>query len=142
MASGQLPPGLKSTKGDERDLSGTKEKKKYLNLQERADQGEYELIEPLDYLILEILPDEGELVMGYYPFAKSSSHLVKERFKEMQPAQIAQDVRRLTRQRLAIQVKVRSSEHGWQRTKKGKEVFEEWKQRQKSSNSKPTEGKK
>jgi hypothetical protein len=111
-------------------------KKGYLNIQEKADKGEFTLIEPLDYLILEILPDEGELVMGFYPFAKSSGQLVKERFTSFTPSQMAQDVRRLLRQRLAVQVRIRASEHGWQRTKRGKEVYEAWKNGQQTTEEK------
>jgi hypothetical protein len=111
-----------------------------MNLKEKAEHGIYELVDPFDYLLLELLPDEGELVMGYYPLTKTSEQLVREKFDLLTPTQIAQDIRRLLRQGLVAKVRTRGSKEqqfGWQRTKKGKKLYEDWKKKQSNN----TEGK-
>lgn len=103
------------------------------NLREKSARGEFELIDPMDYMILELLPDEGELVMGYYPFTKDADTLVKERFTDMRPGQLAGNMRRLIIQGLVIRVRTRAAKsrsHGYQRTAQGRKLFDEWKKNQ------------
>lgn len=108
-----------------------KSKTGWKNLEEKAAAGEYDLIVPLDYLILELLPEEGDLVMGYYPFTKTSAQLVKERFKEIRPGQLATTLSRLKKQGLVVRVRTRGAhDFGYQRTPAGKKLYESWKQQQ------------
>jgi len=100
----------------------------WMNLAERAKRGDYDLIEPLDYMILDALPDEGELVMNYYPLAASSNQLIKEKFKGMTAGQIGSSLSRMRIQGLTVKVKTRSvREYGYQRTKVGKQLLDKWK---------------
>ena len=104
-----------------------------MNLAEKASQGIYDLVEPLDYLILELLPEEGELVMGYYPLTKTTRQLQKEKFADFSPGEMAGCMKRLSLQSLVVRVRTRGrkqSSYGYQRTAKGKELYEEWKKKQ------------
>jgi hypothetical protein len=101
----------------------------YVRLADRVKGGEYELVEPLDYLILEMLQDEGELMGGYYPLTTSITALRKA-FKELNAAEpnlLANRVRVLALQGLTIKVRIAGAgKNGWQRTKAGKELADKW----------------
>jgi hypothetical protein len=99
------------------------------NLKQRNEEGDYDLIEPLDYLILAELPEKGTLMGGYYPLATSSKSL-KKRFPELTSSLISTRLRLLHMQELAVPINTANSKNGWQRTKKGKELVEAWQQQQ------------
>lgn len=100
-------------------------------IEEQAKKGDYVLVDPLDYLILGALPDEGELVMGYYPFAKTVQQLAKENLPGMKGSQLVGPIRRLLIQDLIKRVATRNTrENAYQRSMKGKELFEKWEQEQ------------
>lgn len=103
----------------------------YIRIAERAKKGDYELVEPLDYMILEVLQDEGTLMGGYYPLTTSIGSLRKT-FKELNAAEpnlLANRCRVLALQGLAIKVRIAGAgKFGWQRSKKGKELVEKWRQ--------------
>lgn len=104
----------------------------YVGLKERAAKGEFTLVEPLDYLLLEMLPEEGELVMGLYPLAKTVDQLRKEKLSPLTPGQVSGQIRSLSAQGLVIMVRTRShtTSRAYQRTELGKKVYEEWKANQ------------
>lgn len=103
-----------------------------LRLAEKAAKGEYELVEPLDYLILERLPDEGELVMGYYPMAATVPQLRKEGFGEVLSAgEMGGALKRLNIQGIVARVTTRGTKSfGYQRTELGKNLLKKWKSTQ------------
>lgn len=105
----------------------------YRNLEEKGKVGDYsDLIPPLDYLILENLPDEGTLFGGLYPLTETAINLAKTKFKPMPATDVANRLALLKKLGLALQQKpIRGSRVAYQRTAKGKEVFQEWKQAQK-----------
>jgi DNA-binding PadR family transcriptional regulator len=97
------------------------------NLKQRAARGDYDLVDPLDYLILEMLPDEGELVMNFYPLAVTANELIKKKFTMFSPGQMAGAIKRLQIQGLAARVRTSGTKSfGYQRTAKGKELFVKW----------------
>lgn len=100
-------------------------------MKDQNAKGEYRLVEPLDYLILEQLQDEGELFAGYYPLATVAATMRKEHFPELPMNIIATRLRMLNMQELAVPIQTVGSKYGWQRTKKGKELMEAWRQQQK-----------
>lgn len=91
--------------------------------------GQYQIIEPLDYLILEQLQDEGTLMGGYYPLATNVAAL-KKHFKELPSTLLSARLRVLGMQDLVVNIATAGSKNGWQRTPKGKELMEAWQQRQ------------
>lgn len=100
---------------------------KAANFAESLAKGEYQLVEPLDYIILSHLPDEGELVMGYYPYAKSAKQLVRDDMPGLKGPMLIGPIRRLAIQGLIVRVVTRSvRENAYQRTKLGKKMYEEW----------------
>jgi hypothetical protein len=102
------------------------------SLAEINARGEYSLVEPLDYMILAQLQDEGTLMGGYYPLADSPAQLRKKHFPELTVTLLTVRLRVMHMQELVKIVNTagtRSS--GWQRTSKGKELVEAWQQQQK-----------
>lgn len=102
--------------------------KGWTNLREKAEQGDYDsLVAPLDFLILELLPDEGETVMGFYPMAMTVSQLRKERFGVLSPGEMSGALKRLTAMLMVVRVRTRgASTSGYQRTALGKQKLNEW----------------
>lgn len=112
-------------------MSPTKER--YERIEDKAKRGEYTLVEPLDYVLLGELPDEGELVMGLYPLAKSVDQLRKEKFSMLSPGSMGGQLRSLMLQGLVVSVKTRGpASHAYQRTEAGKKLHREWKAAQKA----------
>lgn len=108
------------------------------NLTQRAKEGNYDLVEPLDYMIIDLLPNDGELVMGYYPFAKTPRHLQEEKFKELSVAEIAGCLKRLSLQDLVARVRTRGArEYGYQRKPQAVKLLREWKANQPKSKTTP-----
>lgn len=102
----------------------------------RAADRELDLVDPLDYLILAQLPNQGELMGGYYPVVTTVRDLKKRHFPQLGPSAISGRLRSMELVGLTMPVKVGgggggSSQRGWQITKKGKAVLAEWQQRQK-----------
>lgn len=90
-----------------------------------------DLVDPLDYLILKELPDEGELIGNYYPLAATVKNLARRTFPELTPAKLSGRVRSLEIVGLTLSVSL-GTDKGWQRTKEGKEVYEAWQSQQKT----------
>ena len=99
------------------------------NLAQLNAEGEYSLVEPLDYLILAELQEEGTLMGGYYPLATHVKALHKHFKKELPITMLSARLRVLHQQKLAVPVGASSQRiSGWQRTAKGKELVEAWQQ--------------
>lgn len=107
--------------------------KPYVNLASKGEALDYsDLINPLDFLILEKLPEEGEIAFGLYPQGESTQNLSNTSFKPLTPTQLAMRLRILQTLGLVLKVTMLSrTKEGWQRTTKGKEVYETWKASQK-----------
>lgn len=104
-------------------------------LAERAAKGNYTLIAPLDYLIMEALPEEGTLFAGLYPLGETVRNLgvklPKTPDKKNLPSSMIQTrLRLLSLQGLASKAQRNLGTSGaavWQRTKTGTEVLKAWK---------------
>lgn len=122
-------------------MSAPRKKAEYKRVAERAKEGDLSgLIEPFDYLLLEALPDEGTNVGGLYQVGSTVRQLAKD-FSKMsgEPISttlIASRMVSLKYHKLARGVKLVSQNRGgnaWQRTVYGKEVAEQWRASQTST---------
>jgi hypothetical protein len=112
-------------------------------LSDRAKRGEYELVEPLDYRLLEKLPPEGTTAFNLYPIGTTVKELSKD-FKQIPQTQISARIRSMHVQGLAKKVRMLGAELGeqrkgrasagsaWQLTESGAKLLANWKE--KSSN--------
>lgn len=103
-------------------------KQPYVRIADRAAVGEYELIDPLDYKVLEVLPEEDAMFAGLYPLGETAQAISKKFDGVLDSHQVAQRLRVLSHQGLAVKKKALGSAETsiWQRTATGKEVFETW----------------
>lgn len=108
----------------------------YERLAEQASKGEYTLLDPLDYLVLEKLHEEGEMFAGLYPLGDSSQAVTKKfdlpKGAELSPHTVAVRLRALSVQGLAVfhtSIPGAGGSAIWQRTKKGKSMYKEWAER-------------
>ncbi len=85
-----------------------------------------ELVVPFDYMLLDALPDEGELVGGVYPLAARVNDLVRQKFAGLGTQKISGRLRSLAFLGLVTNVPIGGSEIGWQRTAEGKKVLATW----------------
>jgi len=101
----------------------------YEQIAARAAKGDYTLVEPMDYMIIGHLNDEGTMFAGAYPLAHTTTQVSRDVFNKQIPATlIGPRMNSLTIQGLVIQVKVPGNlgKNAYQRTQKGKHVYEEW----------------
>lgn len=112
---------------------GTKAKREYKSVAQRAAEGKIQLIDPFDYIILGKLQNEGELLAGVYPVMTSVEELRTRHFdNKIAPEKISGRLR--TMELMGLTKLIGSGSHrGWQRTRKGKEVFEQWQSQRSSS---------
>ena len=88
-----------------------------------------DLIDPLDYLILGALPEEGTMIAGAYPDGRTSKQLSRELFRgEVTPSQIGPRMNALVYHSLVIKKKGIGVNGAfiYQRTPKGDEVYDKW----------------
>lgn len=115
-----------------------REKEKYVRIGDRADKGDYQLVDPFHYLILAILPDEGTLMGGFYPIGETMTSM-RRRFPGLSSGVISANLSVLRKQGLAVMAGGDNSSKksmqalGWQRTARGKQVFEDWTGKEKHS---------
>jgi hypothetical protein len=112
--------------------TGRSGKGQYKKIQERAAQGDYTLIDPLDYKIIEVLHDEGEMFAGAYPLASGVSQINREAFDgQLKNQMLGPRFNSLAMQGLIVQVLVPGNmgKHAYQRTAEGKKVLNEWRRR-------------
>jgi hypothetical protein len=97
-------------------------------LAERAAEGEYSLVLPLDFKIVGELPDDGTMLAGLYEIGMSFKEL-KRTFPPVAPSVLSGRLRVLLAQGIVKKVTLvggQSTGVAWQRTKLGKELYEEW----------------
>lgn len=104
------------------------------SLEDRFDNGDRSMIvEPLDWLILQVLPPEGTLAGGMYPVGETVPGVVKKLGGGPVTVPIVSSrVRILAVVGLAVRKKAVGSAKGlvWQITKKGEEAVKLWTQQQ------------
>lgn len=109
-------------------------KQGYQRIRERATRGDYELVVPFDFLILEHLPEVGSLFAGLYPLGETVATISKsisKTSKETLPSGIVYGrMRSMEVQGLVEFTKGPKSKRIWQRTPKGSEVYKKWKEGQ------------
>lgn len=111
-------------------------------MSEKAKRGEYTLVEPLDYMILDFLHEDGQMFAGLYPLGDTVQGLHKKFTKEQQAAlpavSLSSRLRVMNIQGLVI-IKYSGVSAGgkmiWQRTKAGTGVVKKWKEEKKSEPS-------
>lgn len=112
------------------------ERGRYHRVAEKAERGEYDLIEPLDYLLLSELEPEGTSLAGLYPIGTTIKSLAKkERFKEVPSTLIAARIRSMHVQQLVKKVKMAGADKerkgatgsAWQVTESGQKLLQTWK---------------
>jgi len=109
------------------EASGT-----YKNIIAAAERGEYSLVEPMDYQILGHLHDEGTMFANAYRLGHTTQQISRDVFEGMIPAsQMGPRMSSLKAQKLVIQFEVPGTlgKKSYQRTQKGKQVYEEWSSR-------------
>lgn len=111
----------------------------YTKLRERSARGDYELIEPLDYLLMEKLPEVGEMFAGLYPMGETVQNLSKK-FPTpnglLDTTTITNRMRALDAQGLTSHTRSAISSNGskiWQRTAKGTDLVRKWKTKEKKN---------
>ncbi len=106
----------------------------YASLARLAEQGDFSaMIAPLDYKILELLPDQGTLFANLYPIGASSKEL-SAKLKPLTPTDIGTRITVMSKMKLTVRTAgLRSSDAQYQRTQRGKEVLEKWQQQQNGS---------
>jgi hypothetical protein len=98
----------------------------------KAERGIYTLVDPLDYMLLGLLPKEGELVFGLYPLGETVTALVKkftpEQQKHLKTSMVSGRLVAMHVQGLVANSPGRASDRKiWQRTAAGEEAFNKWK---------------
>ena len=105
------------------------------NLRELAARGEYQLLEPLDYMILQHLPDQGTLFAGLYPLGETTPNLVGKFTPEQRTLGgvdshfVSTRLRVLHIQGLVLNLRSAKNTGGkriWQRTKEASRLVKEW----------------
>lgn len=102
-------------------------------IRENAERGVYSLVEPLDYLIIAALPDEGEMVLGAYPAGKSVVQLNGEIANgQLGTAILTPRVKLLAVQGLLVGKKGMGTGGAkiWQATPVGRKLYAAWKEAQ------------
>lgn len=104
---------------------------RYERLGDRAARGEYELVEPLDYLLLGELPEAGTMLAGLYQIGSTVAELEKK--FPLTSSQIHARIRSLHVQGLVVKVKTFGTGAGkwsWQRSEEGSALVDKWKETQ------------
>lgn len=113
----------------------------YISQKDKNAKGIYDLVVPLDYLLLEKLQDEGTLFAGLYPLGDTVIGLGKK-FDQVKggldPKIVTSRLRSMQIQGLTISIHSGTSSGTvkvWQRTPVGATVLETWKKGQSSGDS-------
>ena len=112
----------------------TRKKTPYERVEQKAARGEYSLVEPLDYYIMEKLPEEGTLFAGMFPLGETIANvainLPKVEGKPFPRDIVAVRMRALKLQGLALPTKGATSTKIFQRTRKASVLLKAWKEKQ------------
>jgi len=101
----------------------------YERIAERAAQGDFTLVEPMDYMILGHLNDEGTMFANAYQLAHTATQLSRDVFSSaITPQVIGPRMNSLKTQGLVVGVKVPGNlgKNAYQRTMTGKKIYEDW----------------
>lgn len=109
--------------------------KQYQRIADLAEKGDLSfIIEPFDWIVLDLLPDEGTTVGGFYQLGTTVKDLKDNNFKDadLTSDQISGRIRTLGAAGFARQVQMVGGRGkiAWQKTVKGKEVLATWQQQQ------------
>lgn len=117
--------------------TGKTRKGEYERISSKAARGKFSLVEPLDYMIMGALPDEGTLFAGLYPLGETAQNIVKKFPKGPDGATppVSIITGRLHTLKTQGLIKGHDSVPGaasavWQVTSRGKKLFNEWKEKQ------------
>lgn len=105
----------------------------YKRIGELAKAGDFSwLVEPLDYLLMDQLPDEGTNVGGMYQLGATvnklgeafpvGSNVLSGRLRALSMGGLVRKIRMVA--------EARGRDYAWQKTVFGKEVLEKWKAQQ------------
>jgi hypothetical protein len=101
---------------------------------EAVKKGNYDLVEPLDQMLLSYLPEVGTLALGLYPLGETVPNILKkftpEQQKHLTSASVAARLRSMSVQGLAEASNSGIAVGGkniWQRTKAGTTLVNKWK---------------
>lgn len=112
----------------------TPKKSPYERVEEKAARGEYTLVEPLDWFIIEKLPEEGTLFAGVFPLGETIANIAvnlpKVEGKPFPREIVATRMRSLKLQGLAKPTRGANSTKVFQRTHKASRLYKEWKEKQ------------
>lgn len=101
-------------------------KRRYKPVSELAKEGKISLVEPLDYLIMDTIQDEGTMLGEFYPLGTTVRDLVQNQFKGLDSDMISGRLRAMEQYGLTQHVQMPGA-RGWQTTKMGQEWLTEWK---------------
>lgn len=98
----------------------------------KVARGEYDLIDPLDYVIIDKIPDAGTTMGGLYPLGSTIKSLLPH-FQGMDTNNLSARFRSLSVQGLVVKVKLAGTmdtrgAYAWQRTPKAVELLNKWKE--------------
>jgi len=107
----------------------------YKNVETKIKEGLYQLVDPLDYILLGFLPDEGSMFAELYPLGETvqnlKAKLTPEQQKAIKTSSISNRMRIMHLMGLVVK-KDKGLDTGgnaiWQVTPKGKDVLKKWKE--------------
>jgi hypothetical protein len=101
----------------------------YTKVKEQVTEGIYEMVEPLDYLILDALPKQGMTLGGVTPLGETARNLQATKFSVLEVSAIAGRLHALGAAGLAVPIKMAAAKgsKGWQVTPQGRKYVEAWK---------------
>jgi hypothetical protein len=109
----------------------------YKPVAEQAREGIYELVDPLDYLLLDALPKQGTTMGGVVPLGESVRNLQATKFGMLDTGQISGRLVAMRAAGYCLPVRTASvkndSGKAWQITPFGEKVLAEWKKNQSTS---------
>lgn len=104
------------------------------SVEEQKTTGNYMLVDPLDYLLLQMLPDEGSIFAGLYPNGETVENMrtkfTPEQRKAITSSTISTRIRVMSLLGLVVSKHRGSNTRGrlvWQITPAGKDVLKKWK---------------
>lgn len=102
--------------------------REYKRVAERAQEGSIALVEPLDYMILEQLPEQGTTLGGLVPLGGTVRDLKNTTFKSLPNAAdtLGGRLRALEAYGMVVSVVMPGSSRGWQRTPFGQKTLKSW----------------
>lgn len=114
---------------------GSRTRERYKGVREQIKEGKNLLIDPLDYRILEQLPEVGTLMGGLVPIGETVRNIHKHAFKGVvDHTVVGGRMNALRSYGFAVPVRIAAGNkqgRGWQITPEGKAALLEWQSRQK-----------